>query len=101
MSGESITATVLVDKSVYDLDCVQRAAASLTNLASFNFQHHDSGISITISVRSPTTLTSKDLSDRFLNELLDQSLRQRIATETKTERDLVLAYAFSNTKIVG
>jgi His-Xaa-Ser system protein HxsD len=101
MLGEPVTATVLVDKSVYDLDCVQRAAASLTNLASFNFQDCDGNISITICIRSPTTLTSNDLSDRFLNELLDQSLRQRIATETKTERDLVLAYAFSNTKIVG
>jgi len=37
----------------------------------------------------------------FHNELLEQKLRQTIADETKSERDLILAYAFSNTKLLG
>lgn len=101
MTTDSGGFSLTIEKSIYDLDCVQRAAASLGSLASFNFSETTSTITVLISVRSPSTLTGKDIGDRLLSELLDQRLRQQIAAETKTERDLVLAYAFSNTKIVG
>jgi hypothetical protein len=91
-----------IDERIYDLDCVQRAAAVLSNIASFNFSASVADtITVTVSVRSPSTITSKDAADRLLTEVLDQRLRQRVADETKTERDLVLAYAFSNSKIIG
>jgi His-Xaa-Ser system protein HxsD len=101
MSENAATETIAVAKSVYDFDCIQRAAVTLANVAAFNFRETNETIDIDIRVRLPSTLTSKDIADRLLVELLDQRLRQQIAAETKAERDLVLAYAFSNTKIVG
>jgi His-Xaa-Ser system protein HxsD len=101
MTADAGGFSLKIEKSIYDLDCVQRAAASLGNLASFNFNETAETLTVLISIRSPSTLTDKDVGDRLLAELLDQRLRQKVAAETKTERDLVLAYAFSNTKIVG
>lgn len=101
MSTEPSSCTVTVEKAIFDIDCTQRAAAALSGVASFNFRDLPNTLEITISVRTPSTLTGHEVRDRFLNEILDQQLRQRIAAETKTERDLVLAYAFSNTKLVG
>lgn len=102
MAPDSTPFTLEIDERIYDLECVQRAAAALSNIASFNFSLKSPGvISVTVSVRSPSTLSHKDAADRLLIEVLDQQLRQKVADETKTERDLVLAYAFSNSKLIG
>ncbi len=101
MTADARGFSLKIEKAIYDLDCVQRVAATLSNLAAFNFSEASETVTVLISVRSPSTLTDKDIGDRFLVELLDQRLRQQVAVETRTERDLVLAYAFSNTKIVG
>jgi His-Xaa-Ser system protein HxsD len=93
---------VELDTAVYDLDCAQRAAATLTRDGSFNFRlSNDRLLSVTVESRRPSVRSSKDLADMLLAELLDQQLRSRIRDETKTERDLVLAYAFSNTKLLA
>ncbi len=38
---------------------------------------------------------------RFFEELLDQELREQIGGETRAVRDLILAYAFSRTRLVS
>jgi His-Xaa-Ser system protein HxsD len=53
------------------------------------------------TVKPSINVVPSDLRARFNNELLDQQLRQTVANETKVERDLILAYAFSNTKLLG
>jgi His-Xaa-Ser system protein HxsD len=58
-------------------------------------------ISVIITIKAGLDIKSSDIQARFQNELLDQHLRQTIAVETKVERDLILAYAFSNTKLLG
>jgi His-Xaa-Ser system protein HxsD len=94
--------TVELDTAVYDLDCAQRAAATLTRLGTFNFAlNSERQLTVTVLSRQPQVKTSRELADLLLIELLDQKLRARISEETKTERDLVLAYAFSNTKLLG
>jgi len=94
--------TIKIDSRVYTLDVVQRAAFRCTDLASFDFSvASDCEISVVITIKSSVALNPSDLCSRFQNELLDQQLRQTIAAETKIERDLILAYAFSNTKLLG
>jgi His-Xaa-Ser system protein HxsD len=87
---------------VYSLDVAQRAAFRCTDLASFRFEIiNDDAFQVIATVRHSLTLAPGEIEARFHNELLDQHLRHRIAEETKTERDLILAYAFSNTKLLG
>jgi len=94
--------TINIDSRVYTLDVVQRAAFRCTDLASFDFSVvSDCEISVVITIKSSVALDPSDIRARFQNELLDQQLRQTIAAETKIERDLILAYAFSNTKLLG
>ncbi len=100
MNGEPFT--IQLDTRVYSLDVAQRAAFKCTDLASFEFTlvpEHE--ITVTATVKSGITIAPHEFHARFRNELLDQKLRQTVAEETKNERDLILAYAFSNTKLFG
>jgi His-Xaa-Ser system protein HxsD len=94
--------SIAIDSRVYVLDVIQRAAFRCTDLASFNFSiASDIEITVTATVKPTITLDPDELRSRFYNELLDQQLRRTIANETKVERDLILGYAFSNTKLLG
>jgi His-Xaa-Ser system protein HxsD len=100
MSADAIT--IRVDSRVYSLEVVQRAAFKCTDLASFQFSVvNDQALDVTATVKSTLTIAPGEVTARFHDELLDQKLRQTIADETKAERDLILAYAFSNTKLLG
>jgi His-Xaa-Ser system protein HxsD len=94
--------TIRLDLRVYPLEVAQRAAFRCTDIASFEFSMvGEQGLDVTATTKSTLSIASGDLAARFHNELLDQKLRQAIADETKSERDLILAYAFSNTKLLG
>lgn len=100
MADDSVT--IRVDLRVYPLEVVQRAAFRCSDIASFDFSviaEHE--LDITATVKSAFSIAPPDLRARFHNELLDQKLRQSVADETRNERDLILAYAFSNTKLLG
>ena len=100
MTSEQVA--IKLDARVYSLDVAQRAAFKCTDLASFEFAlvpEHE--ILVTATVKSGITIDLVEFHARFRNELLDQKLRQTMAEETKNERDLILAYAFSNTKLLG
>ena len=94
--------SIRLDCRVYSLETAQRAAFRCTDLASFEFAFPaDNEVVVTAIVKTGVEIRPEDLLARFRNELLDQKLRQTIAEETKNERDLILAYAFSNTKLLG
>ena len=96
------TTTIRVDSRLYSIDVVQRAAFRCTDMASFQFSVlSDEAFAVTATVKPSLAVALHEIESRFHNELLDQQLRHRVATETKTERDLILAYAFSNTKLLG
>jgi His-Xaa-Ser system protein HxsD len=96
------TITISVDSRLYSIDVVQRAAFRCTDWASFQFSvGSDTVLIVTATVKPSIGIADREIESRFHNELLDQQLRQRVAAETKTERDLILAYAFSNTKLLG
>jgi His-Xaa-Ser system protein HxsD len=100
MGGDCVS--IRIDLRVYPLEVVQRAAFKCTDLASFNFSIvADHEVDVTATVKPTISVATGDVKARFQNELLDQKLRQTVADETKNERDLILAYAFSNTKLLG
>ncbi len=93
--------TVSFDPTAFTMESVQRAALKFTNLCSFEF--HQTTTAITAAFRplsSSIELDSNSFVGIFRNEVLDQQLRAAIAKETETERNLILAYAFSNTKLL-
>ena len=50
----------------------------------------------------PTTTEAEalDVTRRFMQDLLDQELREKIGEETRAIRSLVLAHAFSRTNLI-
>ena len=97
-----VVCTIQIDSRVYGLDVVQRAAIKFTDFASFDFRlDGETALAVTVTFKAGLTVQPEDFQARFQNELLDQQLRWKVAEETKSERDLILAYAFSNTKLLG
>jgi len=93
---------IAIASKVYSLDVVQRAAFRCTDMVSVEFSFaSDQEIIVLLTVKPNISIEPSTLRARFHNELLDQQLRSVIAAETKVERDLILSYAFSNTKLLG
>ena len=80
---------------------VHAAAHRMLALYSFDFQVDGDFIRIDARPKAGFGISQESFAASFRNELLDQQLRQTIAVETKTERDLILAHAFSNTKLIS
>jgi len=78
---------------------VQAAALKLSDLAGFEINDVDGQLEVTISAFSQS-MPAADIARHFSNELIDQALRARIAEETAAERNLILSYAFSNTRLL-
>ena len=89
------------ENSVASLDCLQRAALKFSGLCTFCFSTTSDATTVTLSFPFAHQVAVDELVGRYQNEVLDQVLRERIAAETADERNLILAYAFSNTKLIG
>lgn len=94
-------ARVEFDARLFSIDVVQRAALKFSEDASFSFGLPDeTTITVDLEIRDGRNASVAQLVANFRNEVLDQQLRERIAKETESERNLILAYAFSNTKLI-
>lgn len=94
--------SVTFDPQIYDLGVLQKAAIKFTEFCAFDFGFDGSG-KIEVKIEFPFSVSpdTATVIGQYRNEVLDQSLRARVAKETETERNLILAYAFSNTKLVA
>jgi len=90
------------DSRVYSIETLQKAALKFTRLASFDFRLGDGHIAtVIIHPIAGVELNTEQFIDVYRTEVLDQHLRTIVARETEAERNLILAYAFSNTKLVS
>lgn len=90
------------DESVYSLDTVQRASLKYSDLASIAIFRVDSGsICAKASLFDDAGISADEFGKIFVNEVLDQALRERIAEQTSTERNLILSYTFSRSKLTS
>lgn len=90
------------DSRIYSVDTLQRAALKFTDACSFDFRLRGDIAEVAIApLNEAYTLKVDPLVASFRNEVLDQHLRSIIAKETENERNLILAYAFSNTKLIA
>lgn len=83
--------------SVYSLDSVKRAAYTFTDRYSFDINLVDDEI---VCVASPIDGVDADQTTfirRLRNAVLDQDLREQVARQTESVRNVILAHAFSKT----
>ena len=93
---------VAFDGSVYDVSTIQKAALKFTDVFSFRFELSAGQVNVGIRPLSEAfSATDSTIELQLNNEVLDQHLRALIARETETERNLILAHAFSNTKLIS
>ncbi len=88
-------------KNLYSLEEVQSACYLYTEYASFNFNENENEIEVEITSYPSSYLGSEDIVHLVKNQLFLESLRTKIALKTEAERNLILAYAFSNTPLVN
>jgi His-Xaa-Ser system protein HxsD len=93
---------VVFDGTVYALSTIQRAALKFTDMFSFRFELSAGQVNVGIRPLSEVfSANDSTIEQQLHNEVLDQHLRALIALETETERNLILAHAFSNTKLIS
>jgi His-Xaa-Ser system protein HxsD len=93
---------VVFDGNVYALSTIQKAALKFTDTFSFRFELNKDRVRVGIrSLSDAYTAVDSTIEQLLYNEVLDQHLRGVIARETEIERNLILAHAFSNTKLIN
>jgi His-Xaa-Ser system protein HxsD len=94
--------TVHFDTRVFGLPLIQKACLKFSAAAAFAFAlESDHILRVEVTPTGAFEFGAEAFTAQLHNEVLDQSLRETVARETEKERDLILAYAFSNTKLIG
>lgn len=86
--------------NVYTLDTLKKAAYRLINRMSVNFRTEGHDVICDLMAKKPQDAREL-LKQEFLDEVLDQDLRERVARETEAVRNAILGYAFSRTGLQG
>jgi His-Xaa-Ser system protein HxsD len=84
------------EAAAHSVDAVQRAAYKFSDRLSCDLARNNGTIQCTLHLPDQTEDVEATLAD-FRNEVLDQTLRERIRGETSEVRNLILALAFSKT----
>ena len=87
------------DASSHSADAIQRAAYRLSDRLSCDLISDESVYRCKLHLKESDVSDEETLAD-FRNEVLDQTLRERIREETEPMRTLILAQAFSRTGLV-
>src|ERR1700728_319428 len=96
MSIDAEETQVSFDRVTVDLDALQRAAYAVADAMSVGITVAGDRFTCTLYPREHGTDPSA-LAHRMRTEVVDQTLRLRIAKETEPLRNLIFALAFSKT----
>ncbi|WP_165253222.1 His-Xaa-Ser system protein HxsD [Paludisphaera soli] len=89
-----------LDTKVYSLSAVKKTAYRIGDRATARIEiAADGGAAVRLTIKDEKT-RPEDLEAEFLQELLDQDLRESISRETEKVRNLLLAHAFSGLSAV-
>lgn len=88
------------DKGTTELDALQRAVYAVADLMTVDIKTSDAEYICTLFPHHPEE-SHDTLKHRIRAEVIDQTLRLRIAKETEPIRNLIFALAFSETGLVG
>jgi His-Xaa-Ser system protein HxsD len=93
--------SVQVDPAVYSLNCLKKACYAIMTLASCDIQKEENVFTVTLNVLPDISQSNKEIRLLLLDELLDYSLRESISEQTEDVRNVILANAFSRSRLVG
>ena len=93
------TSVLSFDGAAYSLTSVQKAALKYSACAAFQVDVADSSIALRVELFEDAGITLSQLLQLLQNEALDQVLRERVFAETAVERQLILSYSFSRSKL--
>jgi His-Xaa-Ser system protein HxsD len=89
-----------IDLGIYSVSALLRVAYRFTDRCYLHLQKSDRE-KIEVRFRSKSTVTDIEaIAGEFMNEILDQTLREIVAKESEPVRNLVLAHALSRTSLV-
>jgi His-Xaa-Ser system protein HxsD len=86
--------------ATHSADAIQRAAYKLSDRLSCDLTTEEAVYCCDLHVVAETQAEVDAVLGDFRNEVLDETLRERIRGETREVRNLILALAFSNTGLV-
>jgi His-Xaa-Ser system protein HxsD len=92
-----VEAEVTFDATAHSADAIQRAAYKF--LPEFSLDLTNASDQFRCTLRFTDTADVESVVDDFRKEVLDQTLRERIRSETEDVRNLILALAFSKTSL--
>lgn len=98
MTAETRGTAVTFDRATVQLDALQRAAYALAALATVDIRACGDEYVCTLFPRDAHT-DPDALVHRMRSEVIDQTLRLRIAQDTEPLRNLIFALAFSQTSL--
>lgn len=90
-----------LDRSVYSLEAVQKAAYRFIDRLTVLISQSEDVITCDIDVIVGMDDFLESLVSDFKREILDQQLRVQIKNETTDVRNLILSYAFSRSGLQG
>ena len=103
-SQERIKVSQDVDLSIFNIEAVKSACYRLADVGSAAIKSDDDNkdkAQITFSL--PGSFSKSDINsflENFNTELIDYDLRIKIRNETEVSRNLILAYAFADSKLM-
>jgi His-Xaa-Ser system protein HxsD len=92
---------VTFEQEAHSVDAIQRAAYRLSDRLSIDLQSTGNLFTCTTHIDSDDPDVASTILSDFRKEVLDQTLRERIRSETEGVRNLILALAFSNTGLAS
>ncbi len=89
-----------VDLGVYGLPALLRVAYKFTDRCFLHLQRRTDDV-VEVRFRAKgANMSLENIAGEFCNELLDQALREIVASESESMRNLIVAHALSKTPFV-
>jgi len=90
-----------VSQDVYSLDAIKRASYRHAEKGAFDIQLENGIISVNfLSKKNLEEDSLEFFTQKFLTDVLDEDLREKIRHETADVRNLILAHAFSKSALI-
>ena len=91
---------VKVDETVYPLAAILKTAYWFTNKCYLHVQRAEQK-TIEIRFKAKKDGPQNNLGEEFMNQLLDQTLRDQISADTESLRNIIVAHALSKTCLIA
>ena len=100
LESRMIEREISFDARAHSVDAIQRAIYKLSDRLSCDLSVQEGSYRCKVHFAEMAEADVEELLANLRNEVLDETLRERIRSETQETRNLILAIAFANTGLV-